>query len=160
MDGPSVVCRVITQEMSLVDYILESRNIEGMAHITARHKGPVLDGFCCGKALPRLSEDSRPSAHYTFCPVWQASEDLTRRRREGHQDGRVFDSPEKPKILGEDPEVVANLLGLDTEQVIREEARFRNENPAAADDLLGGQILQGDAAVLAAGGKDSEWGES
>jgi hypothetical protein len=144
--------------MSLVDYILESRNIEGMAHVTAATKGPVLSGFCCGKAFPRQREDSPARAHFTFCPVWQASEDLQRRREEGHQDGRIFDAPEKPKILGEDPEVVAGLLGIDTEQVIREEQRFRNEHPASPE-ALGGEILQGDAAVLAAGGKQSEGGE-
>jgi hypothetical protein len=145
--GPSVVCKIITREMSLVDYILESRNIEGMAHVTSRRKPTILRGFCCGDSHPRQPGDKRARAHYTFCPVWEAHEELERKRLMGEEGHRIFDAPEKPKILGQDPEVLGDLLGIDPAQVLAEEARFAAEHPTPASSGPGTQTLTGEQAM-------------
>lgn len=113
--------------------------------ITDRDQGTILRGFCCGPGLPRISSESRPRAHYTFCPVWEAAEQAERdERREASQ--RAFDAPEKPKLLGVDKEVEADLLGIDVEQV--------PDRPEFAPEMTTGVAAMEEIA------EDPEWKEN
>jgi hypothetical protein len=153
MSGPSVVCRVMAAEDARADSILEG--MVGGRLITDLDQGTILRGFCCGPGLPRFTDTDKPRGHYTFCPVWEAAEAAERQRKEA--DGRAFAAPEKPKILGEDIEVKADLLGLDPEQLQREEKRFYDEHPQAKE-ALGGEILTGEEAMVDVA-TDDEWKE-
>ena len=95
------------------DKILEG--VAGGVLITDRDHSSVLRGFCCGKGFPKVYEGQAPHGHFTFCPVWEAAEQVERERKEA--DEPVFPQPEKPKILGIDKEVEAELLGIDPEEV-------------------------------------------
>jgi hypothetical protein len=114
------------------DAIVEGRQ-QGR-HITARKDPSTLHGFCCGTGIGRVTtEDKGVRAHYTFCPVWEAFAQMRDRHR---GDGRVFEFPERPKLLGRDPEVEADLLGVDVEQII--EIRKR-KSAGISPKLLSGE---------------------
>lgn len=138
--GPSAICRVLTRHAQVADSILEG---EQSPLITARDEGPTLSGFCCGRGLPKVYAGQAPRAHYTYCPIWEAAEGVERERREAEE--RVFAQPDKPKILGIDPEVEAELLGIDVEQV--------PDRSAMQPETLVGQDAMEDVA------KDDEWKE-
>lgn len=110
--GPSAICRVLTRHALVADSILE-----GLQNplVTARDDPTTFSGFCCGRGLPKVHEGQAARAHYTYCPIWEAAEEAERDRREAEEP--VFAKPEKPRILGIDREVEAELLGLDPEQV-------------------------------------------
>lgn len=111
--GPSVICRVMRLQSERVDSILHGA--VGGALITDRDHGSILRGFCCGKGLPKVHEGQAPRGHFTYCPVWEMAEAVERERRKAEEP--IFPVPEKPKILGIDREVEAELLGIDPEQV-------------------------------------------
>jgi hypothetical protein len=154
--GPSVICRVMKLHSERTDSIIEG--MVGGVLITDRDHSTVLRGFCCGKGLPRLREDSPPRGHYTFCPVWQAAEQVERERTEANEP--IFPMPEKPKILGEDPEVAADLLGLDPEQVMAEEERIEERHRTHhGTEPLRPEITTGVEAMEEVA-NDPEWKES
>jgi hypothetical protein len=76
--------------------------------------------------------------------VWEAAEQVEHERREASQP--VFPAPEKPKILGIDKEVEADLLGIDVEQV--------PDRPAFEP-----QTTTGVAAMEEVADPDGEWKE-
>lgn len=110
--GPGVVCRVVQLEKAKADSILDG---EMSPLLKARGDGSSIAGFCCGRAFPKSHEGQEPRAHYTFCPMWEAVEEAEAARAAEAE--RIFERTEKPKILGVDKEVEAELLGIDVEQV-------------------------------------------
>lgn len=110
--GPSAICRVLTRHAEVADSVTEGLQ---SPLITARDEASTLFGFCCGRGMPKTYEGQSARAHHTFCPIWEEAERVERERKEADQ--RVFAAPEKPKLLGVDPEVEAELLGIDVEQV-------------------------------------------
>jgi len=155
--GPSAICRVMQQEDARVDHVQE-REITG-ALITDRDKPTVLRGFCCGKGFPKQREGEPARGHYTFCPIWEAAEAAERQRLEA--EGRVLPMQEKPKILGDDPEVAADLLGIDPEEMQQKERQFRERHgrpPKEVEDqeALGSTVTTGVEAMEEVA-NDPEW---
>jgi hypothetical protein len=103
---------VVELEKERADSILEGEMSPLLTLATDRSS---IAGFCCGRAFPKSHEGQEPRAHYTFCPMWEAVEAKEAERRAEEQ--RTWSPPEKPKILGLDKEVEADLLGIDVEQV-------------------------------------------
>lgn len=139
--GPSAICRVLTRQAEVADGILEGLQ---SPLVTAREDGTTLAGFCCGRGMPKTYEGQAARAHYTYCPIWEAAEEAERERKKA--DERVFAQPEKPKILGIDPEVEAELLGIDVEQV--------PDRSAMQPETIVGQDAMEEIAT------DPEWKES
>lgn len=158
MRGPSVICRVLNSEDARADAILEG--VVGGALVTERDHGKILHGFCCGTAFPKQEGEKAARAHHTFCPVWEAVEEAQAERREKE---RLYGLPDQPKILGEDPEVMGDILGIDPEQVQREQDRFRQKQRermgAEADERLGTETKVGVEAMEEIA-TDPEWEES
>jgi hypothetical protein len=139
-------------DLARSDKITEGKG--GGEHIKATKKPTVLFGFCCGRGIPAIDPTEEARGHYTFCPVWQRAVEANEERSR-----RLYEMPQRPGILGEDPEIEARILDKDPEEVIAKYDRLKKERPDIAEEVMGGEMLQGDAAVLAAGKEDSEWGE-
>lgn len=154
----------MANEDQRADAILEG--MVGGALITDRDKSTVLRGFCCGKGFPKQFEGQKPHGHYTFCPVWERVEQVERERKDGE---RVFPLVEQPKILGDDPEVAAEILGMEPEEMEREERRFAEKHPHSltaatlrerdAGESLGSEVKTGVEAMEEVA-NDDEWKES
>ena len=139
--GPGIVCRVVQLEKAKADSILDG---EMSPLLKARGDGSSIAGFCCGRAFPKQYENQESRAHYTFCPMWEAVEAAEARRAEEAE--RIFERTEKPKILGIDKEVEADLLGIDVEQV--------PDRPAFEPNLTTGVAAMEEVA------NDPEWKEN
>lgn len=159
--GCGVVCRIMHAEGVRADAIIEGRVVGAL--VTDRDDSTTLRGFCCGKAFPKAYEGQEPRAHYSFCPVWEAMEEAEREATEAEP--RVAPLLPKPKILGDDPEVAAGLLGMDPEQMRYEEERYAERNPKSLtaqklrdEEQLGSETTTGIPAMEEVA-NDPEWEE-
>lgn len=152
--GPSSICRVLTRQAEVADSITEG---DLSPLFSAREDPSTLSGFCCGRGMPKTYEGQPARAHYTYCPIWEEAERVERERKEA--DERVFAAPETPKILGEDPEVAAGLLGMDVEEYEREQDRFYAEHPEEVRQASKNFELKTGVEAMEDIANDPEWEE-